>query len=90
MESVIQRDPTQVYSFIDNEIVMLSLNEGQYFALNEVASKIWTLIDKPIKVKSLITLLLADFDVERKECESDTLSCIKDFEAKSLLKEITR
>ncbi len=88
LETIVQRDPEQEFSFIDDEIVMLSLKKGHYFTLNPVASKIWGYLEKPIRVEDLIGKLLTEYNVEIEECREDTLECIMDLEQKSLLKKI--
>ena len=85
IESSLKRDPDQIFSKVDHEVIMLSLNEGKYYALNEVATRIWELIEKPIIVKDLIKKLYTEFDVSSNVCEKDTLELLNDLHEQGLI-----
>jgi hypothetical protein len=61
---------------LNGEKVMMNLNKGQYFALNEVGSRIWDIIDKPICVKEIIEVLLKEYDIDKESCLEDVISFI--------------
>lgn len=87
MESIIQRDPEQEFSMIDDEVVMLSLKNGEYYALNSVASRIWEIIEKGTAVKEIAEILMEEFEVDETTCQQDTLECLYDFREKELIME---
>jgi hypothetical protein len=70
------------------EIVILSLDEGIYYELNEVGARIWNLIQQPCSVKTVRDALLAEFDVETKQCEEDLLTLLRDLIQRGLAKVI--
>jgi len=72
-ESVISQTEEIVASDIDGETVMMSLENGKYYGLDDIGSRIWELIEQPIKVSGLIDALLERFDVDRETCERDVL-----------------
>jgi hypothetical protein len=74
-----------VASKIDNEIVMMSIENGEYYGLDEVGSRIWELIAKPIVVEELIIALLDEFEVERQDCEKETFEFLEELNSKNLL-----
>lgn len=86
IKSIVQRDLAQDYSKVDDEIVMLSLENGEYYALNNVASRIWELIEKPQKVADIIEILMKDYEVNEDTCIKETLICLNEFRDKSLIK----
>jgi hypothetical protein len=45
------------------ERVVLSIDRGMYFGLDEVASHIWELIQSPARVEEIHASVLAEFDV---------------------------
>jgi len=85
VNSVVIRKVEQEFSELDGEVIMLSLKKGEYYALNSVASAIWNLIGEPVKVETLITSLMKEYDVEYEKCKEDTLKCLQDFNERSLL-----
>ena len=83
--SVVHRDPDQEFSKIDEEVIMLNVNNGEYYALNDVASRIWEMIDTPLKVADLIAKLTEEYEIDKKTCNQDTLNCLEDFKNKSII-----
>ena len=85
VNSILSRDPKQTFSMIDNEVVMLSIEKGEYFALNEVASVIWQFIEEPVSVGDLVNQLINEYKVEYEECLRDTLICLQEFYDKEII-----
>lgn len=56
------------------EMVMMSIEQGRYFGLDNVASRIWTLLEQPLAIGAICDTLMGEFDVERSVCERDVLS----------------
>lgn len=84
-QAIVQRNINQDYSKIDDEIVMLNLKNAEYYSLNEVASRIWENMEKPISVSNLIQNLMNEFDVDLNTCRNDTFACLNEFKEKSLI-----
>lgn len=78
-ESIVcQSRNDQVSASLDETVVMMSLERGLYYALDEVGSHIWTLIEKPTRVSAVCDSLMAAFDVGREECERDALAFLRE------------
>lgn len=61
---------------LNGEKVMMNLETGQYFVLNEVASRIWELIESPILVNEVINSLLKEYDIDNNNCETAVIEFI--------------
>jgi hypothetical protein len=85
LQTTIKRNPELVSSDIDGEKVMMSLENGEYFGLDPVGSRIWELIENPISVDRLISLLLEEFEVGEAQCNSDTIEFLNQLQEKNLL-----
>ncbi len=85
MNSKLQRDPDQEFSLIDDEVVMLSLKNGEYYALNSVASRIWEFIEEYKNLQEILEMLMEEFQVDETTCLNDTLECLYDFKEKGLI-----
>ena len=69
-ESVVVASPQQVSCDVDNEAVMLSMHDGEYYGLNEVAASIWRLIQQPRTLLQIRDALLSEYDgIDADECE---------------------
>jgi hypothetical protein len=49
---------------VEGESVLLNLNSEQYFALDEVGTRIWAALTAAASVQEAYEVLLAEFDVE--------------------------
>ena len=83
--STVQRNKEMVTSNIDGEIVMMSVESGEYYGLDEIGSRIWEIIENKIKVDELITRLLDEFEVDKTICENDTLDFLNELLSKNLI-----
>ncbi len=84
-ETVISQIEEIVASDIDGETVMMSVENGKYYGLDDIGSRIWELIEQPIKVSDLIDTLLKRFDVDREACKRDVLIFINELNEDRIL-----
>ncbi|HEX3007867.1 MAG TPA: lasso peptide biosynthesis PqqD family chaperone [Bacteroidales bacterium] len=84
-DSIVQRNPKLIANQMDGEIVMMSVENGEYYGLDEIGSRIWELIESPVSVDQLINSLMTEFDVNHEECLNDTLEFLEDLRGKDLL-----
>jgi len=85
-ETTIVRSPDQVSGDLDGKIVLLSIENGEYYNMNEVGSRIWALLEQPTTVAALIDQLLTEFEVERATCETEALAFLEQLRKDKLLK----
>ena len=83
--TIIQRDSKLITSRMDGETVMMSINNGEYYGLDPIGSRIWELIENPISVESLIAKLRCEYDIEIAQCEHDTTIFLQQMANKNLL-----
>ncbi len=84
-ESVVHQIEDIVASDIDDEKVMMSIEKGRYYSLDPVGSRVWELLDKPIRVSDLIAALLLKYDVDRETCERDVLAFLEELREDGIL-----
>lgn len=53
---------------LDGEKVMMNLDKGEYFMMNEVGSRIWEMISEPINVRDIINTLRDEYEVDEETC----------------------
>ncbi len=70
-DTLIVRSPEQVSGELDGRVVLLSIENGEYYDMNKAGSHIWTLLEKPMAVTALVDQLLTEFEVDRATCEKD-------------------
>jgi hypothetical protein len=85
LHATVVRNPGQISADLDGEVVVLSIDNGKYYNMDEVGSRIWALLERPISVAALIDLLVGEFEVEREICEVELLAFIRDLHAGGLV-----
>ena len=58
---------------LDGEKVMMNLDKGEYFMMNEVGSRIWEIISEPINVKEIISTLRNEYEVDEETCRDTVI-----------------
>lgn len=58
---------------LDGEKVMMNLDRGQYFMMNEVGSRIWDIIEKPMNVRQVIETLRGEYQVDEETCKDTVI-----------------
>ncbi len=84
-DTIIRRNESLLFSKMDEEVVMLSIENSEYYGMNNVGSRIWELIEHPQKVGDLIQLLTKEYEVEQKECENDVLFYLDELLKKNVI-----
>lgn len=72
LETVINKNLEIDDTDLDGEKVMMNLDKGEYFMMNEVGSRIWEIISEPINVKEIISTLRNEYEVDEETCK-DTI-----------------
>lgn len=79
------RNQETISGQIDDEIVMVDIEKGSYFALNPVATRIWELLEHPLTLDSLCHQLLTEYDVSPEQCRIDVTEHIAEMETQGLI-----
>lgn len=85
LESVVRRSSDVMASEVENELVMMDIDRGMYYALNAVGSDIWERIAQPSTVADLCAQLQQVYAVDAARCEADVLAVLNDMAANGLL-----
>jgi len=85
-DSVITVQPDVVSREVQGEEVILDLTSGTYFGLNEVGTRIWTLLKGKSSLKKVIRTIEQEFDVDPAAAEKDTLNLVEKLASKKLVR----
>lgn len=69
--TLLSRPANLVASEIDGEMVILNIESGHFFQLNDVGSRIWEALETPMTMADLSRAMLDRFDVDEETCRSD-------------------
>lgn len=70
---------------VDDDNVLLNTRTNQYFALEEVASRMWSLLRGGQSLRGIHGTLLKEYEVESAELESDLLELVHQLVESNLL-----
>jgi hypothetical protein len=85
LDNIVQRCPDVIAAEADQELVMVSIANGYYYGVSDVARQIWETLEHPKKISELIDELIATHDVDRSSCEEQTLSFLEELLTEHLL-----
>lgn len=75
----------QVSTEVDGEVVMMSVEKGMYFGLDEVGTRIWQLLENPVSVSELLATLLHEYEDNKNNCKLDLLVLLDDLYKQELI-----
>jgi hypothetical protein len=85
MSSIVSASRQQVSSELAGEVVILNLNAGIYHGLDATGTRIWQLIQSPMKVSDVRDAILGEYDVEADRCGRDLLELLEKLAHSGLL-----
>lgn len=70
---------------LEGEAVVLDTATGEYYGLNEIGARIWTLLQEPMTFSALVDVLLEEYAVDRDRCEEEVGDLLGQMKEKNLL-----
>ena len=70
---------------LDGEVGMMHVENGKYYGMDPVGSRVWELIEKPRTVREVVSLLLKEYDVDENTCQEHVLDFINDLIKEDLI-----
>ena len=69
----------------DDELVILDLNGGNYYGLDEIGARVWNALEKGHALGAVAGEIEADYEVTRAQLEADLLALARDLCDKGLM-----
>ena len=73
MDSVVARNEDIFAGQIDDELVMVSIDSGNYYVLNLTARRIWDLLESPLSISEICDKLMEEFEIDPQTCQAEVL-----------------
>jgi hypothetical protein len=74
-----------IFRELDGEAVLLNLDTGIYFGLDEVGTRMWQLIERQGRLDAVRDAIVGEFDVDAPTAERDLLALAESLRAKGLV-----
>lgn len=85
LDTIIKRRSDLLFNEIDGELVMLSIENSEYYGMDKVGSRIWDLLEQPLCLKDLVVVLMNEYNVTEEQCIKDTSAFINKLWDKKLI-----
>jgi hypothetical protein len=71
---------------VGEETVLLHLERSVYYGLNEVGSRVWTLLEEPTPFEELCEKMVEEYDVDSATCRDDLRTLLNDLYEHDLIR----
>ena len=78
--------PSVVFRQMEDGAVLLDLESGVYFGLDEVGTRVWTLLAERKTTDAVCEAMLAEFDVEPRVLADDVRRLVGELQQNGLLR----
>lgn len=76
-----------LFQELDGEAVLLSLDEGCYFGLDELGTRIWKLIEDNLDESQVVEKIVEEYDVEPDQARQDLDKFLGDLKESGLIRQ---
>lgn len=85
LAATVRRSSGIVDAEIDGEVVALSIDRSDVFAMGAVGTRIWQLADPGIRVEDLCRVLTAEFKIGFEDCRDQVMSFLQELHGEGLV-----
>jgi len=72
------RNPDLIAADMDGDLVMMSIDLGEYFGITGVGTRIWELLAQPTTVIDISRVICSECAVEEATCQADVRAFVED------------
>jgi hypothetical protein len=83
--STVKRIPDQLSCDLSGKAVILNLNSGMYYGIDEIGALIWTTLEEPRSVEYLREIILRGYPVDKETCNRDMMAFLADMQSAGLI-----
>lgn len=73
---------------VDGEAVIMSIEQGRYYGLDDIGSDIWRRLERPVTVGELLDVLSEYYDADRSTLERDTVKLLGELLQQNLIEQV--
>lgn len=72
----LRQSDSQVSCSVDDEVVLMSVQNGEYYNLNPVASEIWLMLENTPTIQEIVVRNQQEYDVPAEQCTTDVMQLL--------------
>lgn len=73
LNTMITRSNEILLAELDGEVIMVGIEQSNYYGLGSVGSRIWELLEQPLTMAELLARLQEEYSIDQETCAKDTL-----------------
>lgn len=77
--------PDVIFQHVAGETVLLDLKSEKYFGLNELGTRLWSLMQDQIPLNEILKRLHSEYQVEYDRLETDVVNLLEELQANELI-----
>lgn len=85
MNVMVARNREIVFSRIEDETVMMSIETGHYYGVSQVGQHIWEMLESPCRMSDICRALVEKFDVTPDQCEREVFAFVEEMHDNGLV-----
>lgn len=85
-ETLIRRSTSVYAAPVGEETLMMSIERGRYFGLDDIGSGIWRRLETPLTFGELIDALTADYNADRRVIADDVRKLLEEMAAHDVVR----
>jgi hypothetical protein len=70
---------------LDEEIALMNTENGRYYSLDPIGSRIWAIMAEQISIKEIVAILLQEYEVSPEICGNDVIDLVKQLNEQGLV-----
>ena len=86
-DTVLAQGTDHVETVVGDQVMMMSIAQGKYYALEGPARRIWELLKQPSTLESVVQRLVEEYEIAREDCLKDTKGFVTDLMQNGLIVE---
>jgi hypothetical protein len=85
--AVLRRSDGHVSAPLQDTLVMMDIDAGKYYLLDDIASLVWERLASPTPVPDLVAELCSRYEVSASRCETDLMPFLSELHEKGLVEQ---
>ena len=83
--SIVSAVAGQVSCDLQGEAAVLEIASGMFYGFDEVGTRIWLMLQSPVRVSDITATVVQEYDVAAATCESDILAFLENLLDENLI-----
>ena len=85
LHNILQRSPNATHESVGDEAILIDLNTGSYYSLNDTGVMFWELLDGQRTIADCAQAIAKEYEVDEQMVQADLLELAAEFKREGLV-----